>query len=227
MRTVDDFGKTGDGPDASGTARLSRAAADRKEMVNQVARRRDRDVPHPGSCRRSSTKPPSVSIRITVSLASQQAAPRSGSHPRCDAHGLRAARSETATCTYLREVGEGNVGQNVFEPVIRQISAKTRSVYLPRVRNVLPEILDVFDAPDASLVTGARETTSSPLQSLFLMNNEFVQQQAEGLSQRIEKKPAPEQLNHAWLIALGRQPSEAERNVALAFHACAWRVRPE
>ena len=119
--------------------------------------------------------------------------------------------------TYLREVGEGNVGQNVFEPVIRQISAKTRSVYLPRVRNVLPEILDVFDAPDASLVTGARETTSSPLQSLFLMNNEFVQQQAEGLSQRIQKKPAPEQLNHAWLIALGRQPSEAERNVALSF----------
>ena len=58
--------------------------------------------------------------------------------------------------TYLREVGEGNVGQNVFEPVIRQISAKTRSVYLPRVRNVLPEMLDVFDAPDASLVTGAR-----------------------------------------------------------------------
>jgi hypothetical protein len=43
--------------------------------------------------------------------------------------------------TYLREAGEGGVGQNVFEPVIRAIDANTRSVYLPRVRSVLPEML--------------------------------------------------------------------------------------
>ena len=49
------------------------------------------------------------------------------------------------------------------------------------------------------------------------MNNEFIQQQAEGLSKRIQEKPVREQLNHAWLIALGRQPSKGERNAALAF----------
>lgn len=119
--------------------------------------------------------------------------------------------------TYLREVGEGNVGQNVFEPGIRQITANTRSVYLPRVRNVLPEMLEVFDAPDAALVTGSRETTSSPLQSLYLMNNAFVQQQAEALAERVSQQPAAERLNYAYRLAFGRQPTTAERDFATKF----------
>ncbi|MDA0588482.1 MAG: PSD1 and planctomycete cytochrome C domain-containing protein [Planctomycetota bacterium] len=119
--------------------------------------------------------------------------------------------------TYLRAVGEGGVGQNVFEPVIRGITANTRSVYLPRVRNVLPEILDVFDAPDASFVTGSRETTSSPLQSLFLMNNPFVQRQAEALTDRVSKYPASERLESACMLALGRGPSETEIDLAMKF----------
>lgn len=119
--------------------------------------------------------------------------------------------------TYLREVGEGNVGQNVFEPVIREITANTRSVYLPRVRTVLPEMLDVFDSPDASLVTGARETTSSPLQSLFLMNSDFVQTQAEAMSRRVSGQPASQRLGYACLLALGRPPSDSERELAAKF----------
>jgi len=91
--------------------------------------------------------------------------------------------------TYLREAGEGGVGQNVFEPVIRAIDANTRSVYLPRVRSVLPEMLETFDAPDASLVTGSRDTTLTPLQSLFLMNNRFVQDQAIVLADQLAGLP--------------------------------------
>jgi len=119
--------------------------------------------------------------------------------------------------TYLREVGEGGVGQNVFEPVIRSIDANTRSVYLPRVRSVLPEMLETFDAPDASLVTGNRDTTSSPLQSLFLLNSRFVRRQAEGLSQRVTKCPPGERIEFAYLLTLGRKPREEEQQLAISF----------
>ncbi|QDU38207.1 Planctomycete cytochrome C [Maioricimonas rarisocia] len=119
--------------------------------------------------------------------------------------------------TYLRNVGEGGVGQNVFEPVIRSIDTRTRSVYLPRVRSVLPEMLELFDAPDASLVSGKRDTTSSPLQSLFLMNNRFVQDQAVALAGRLEDLPREEQITTAFELALGRSPTDRERQLASGF----------
>jgi hypothetical protein len=46
-----------------------------------------------------------------------------------------------------------------------------RSIYLPIIRDQIPEFLSVFDFPDASLVNGQRDTTNVPSQSLFLMNN--------------------------------------------------------
>lgn len=121
--------------------------------------------------------------------------------------------------TYLREAGEGGVGQNVFEPVIRSIDANTRSVYLPRVRSVLPEMLETFDAPDASLVTGSRDTTSSPLQSLFLMNHRFVQDQAVVLADRLKMLPQKEQVVAVYKLAFGRIPTEREHQLATEFWA--------
>jgi cytochrome c553 len=119
--------------------------------------------------------------------------------------------------TYLQIVGEGGVGQNVFEPVIRAISTQTRSVYLPRVRNTLPEILSLFDAPDASLVTGARETTLSPLQALFLMNNEFTQAQALAVAAEIEGLPKDNQFEYLYQQLYARPPTANEYARGVAF----------
>ena len=44
-----------------------------------------------------------------------------------------------------------------------------RSVYLPIIRDQIPEFLSIFDFPDASLVNGDRDTTNVPSQSLFLI----------------------------------------------------------
>ena len=119
--------------------------------------------------------------------------------------------------TLLREVGEGNVGQNVFEPVIRELDSPNRSVYLPRVRNVLPECLELFDSPDASVVTGMRDTSSSPLQSLYLMNGKFVTVQATAMAQRLMAKPSAERLDYAYMLSFGRHPSPTEREQASHF----------
>jgi cytochrome c553 len=121
--------------------------------------------------------------------------------------------------TYLQIVGEGGVGQNVFEPVIRSIEPRTRSVYLPRVRDALPHVLALFDAPDASLVMGARETTLSPLQALFLMNNAFVQERAIALASHVTGRTHQERIENLYHRLFGRPPTATERSMGIAFLA--------
>lgn len=117
----------------------------------------------------------------------------------------------------IAAVGEGTVGQAVFEPEIRQIEADVRSIYLPRVRSVLPEMLELFNAPDASNVMGARETTTVPLQALHNLNAALVHRQAEGFATRIAQQPVPQQLDFAWLTAFARPPTAKERELAGTF----------
>ncbi len=66
--------------------------------------------------------------------------------------------------------------------------AKFRSVYLPIVRDEVPRSLEVFDFPDASMVTGTRESSNTANQALYLMNNPFVIQQSEAFAKRIAKE---------------------------------------
>jgi hypothetical protein len=119
----------------------------------------------------------------------------------------------------LSAVGEGTIGRAVFEPEIRKIDGDYRSVYLPRVRNVLPEMLDLFDAPDASLVTGVRETTTSPLQGLYLLNSPFVRRAAEGLAKRVEQAKSDDPIATAHRLAFGRPPTDKQRAIANDFMA--------
>ncbi len=56
--------------------------------------------------------------------------------------------------------------------------SRRRSIYLPMVRQRIPEIFHVFDFGDASTVTAKRgETTVAP-QALFMMNSWFVREQS-------------------------------------------------
>ncbi|MEM6471263.1 MAG: PSD1 and planctomycete cytochrome C domain-containing protein [Planctomycetota bacterium] len=119
--------------------------------------------------------------------------------------------------TLLRDVGEGTVGQNVFEPVIRAIRSNHRSVYLPRVRSALPEVLELYDAPDAGGVSGARESTAGPLQSLYMLNSEFVSESASRLSNRLIKTNGGERIDEAYLRLFARLPTESERLLARKF----------
>ncbi len=79
--------------------------------------------------------------------------------------------------------GEGFAGP--FRGFNQDAQHVHRAVYLPVVRDQLPESLTLFDFADPSLVTGERSTTSGPSQALYLMNNPFVIRQAEAASQRL------------------------------------------
>jgi hypothetical protein len=65
------------------------------------------------------------------------------------------------------------------------VDDRHRSVYLPVVRDNLPEVLDLFDAADPSLVSGERANTTVPAQALFLLNNPFVLRQADAAADRL------------------------------------------
>jgi hypothetical protein len=64
-----------------------------------------------------------------------------------------------------------------------------------------------------------RDTSTVPLQALFLLNNELVHKESAGFAQRlIERKPDPaERLRLAYLCAFAREPLAAEQSSSLAF----------
>ena len=80
-------------------------------------------------------------------------------------------------------------------------------------------MLEAFDAPDPSIKTPRRGVTTTPLQALGLMNNSFVQRQADSFAERLlrESGGRPEEaVDLAYRHAFGRHPDAAERERAVA-----------
>jgi hypothetical protein len=99
-------------------------------------------------------------------------------------------------------------------------SCKRRSIYLPVVRNALPDVLTLFDAADPNSVTAARNDTTVPPQALFLMNHPFVREQAKEFAQALfaeNKLNDAARLREAYRRALSRPPSDDEVSRALSF----------
>src|SRR5262249_26238843 len=99
-------------------------------------------------------------------------------------------------------------------------ATNVRSVYLPIVRGNLPEMLQIFDAADPSLITGKRDVTTVATQALFLMNNSFSMKQSENLAKRVlaQKGSVPaEQIEQAYRLALGRLPTANEKSSVTGY----------
>lgn len=99
-----------------------------------------------------------------------------------------------------------------------------RSVYLPIIRDQVPEALALFDFADASAVHGDRPTTSVPAQALYLLNNPFVLQQAESAAERLYRSASSdaERLQRAYLLFYGRTPRDSEIQTAQRFLNTYW-----
>jgi hypothetical protein len=96
---------------------------------------------------------------------------------------------------------------------------RRRSIYLPMVRNDLPEMLRLFDIADPELVTGRRPVTNVPAQALYLMNSPFVASAASQAAARIMESTTDDRqrLDRAYALLLSRVPTQAERERALHF----------
>jgi hypothetical protein len=95
-----------------------------------------------------------------------------------------------------------------------------RSIYLAVRRNFLNPMFLAFDYPTPFSTRGRRSVSNVPAQALTMMNNPLVLQQAERWAKRhYDNGPmAPRQrLERMYEEALGRPPTAAEANDALAF----------
>ncbi len=123
------------------------------------------------------------------------------------------------TGSIVSTIGDGEIGRNLAANRLTQPSLK-RGVYLPIVRLGLPEMLQVFDFPEPSNISGQREVTTVATQALYLMNNEFVLEQAGHFARRLlDQKSLGDQarVDLAYRLALGRHPSASERDDAIKF----------
>jgi hypothetical protein len=114
--------------------------------------------------------------------------------------------------------GFGRPGANV-QQAINDPKNVNRSIYLPIVRDNLPEALALFDAPDPSLIAADRPTTTVPAQGLFLLNNPFVIRSSEAAADKLLASTTTdtERIREAYLSFYGRPPTEKELQNAEKF----------
>jgi hypothetical protein len=94
-----------------------------------------------------------------------------------------------------------------------------RTVYRMNVNSGKEPLLDAFDCPSPAVKTPTRGETITPLQALSLMNNSFVQRQADRLAERALEAAGgdlPVAIDRAYERALGRRATDAERRRAIA-----------
>jgi cytochrome c553 len=129
--------------------------------------------------------------------------------------GGRLDRTRPGPHPFPSAAGWGWTQHNPFKAVYL---SHHRSVYLMTQRIQRHPYLALFDGPDANHSTGKRTSATVPLQALYLMNNPFVREQAEGLARRLlAASPDPAgRVGHALALAWGRPaaPEEVAQGVA-------------
>ncbi|MDB5309792.1 MAG: Planctomycete cytochrome [Gemmataceae bacterium] len=97
-----------------------------------------------------------------------------------------------------------------------------RSFYTFWKRTVPPPAMTTFDAADKSVCTVKRQSTSTPLQALVLLNDVQFVEAARFVGQRMLKeggKTTEEQVGWAFRLVTGRKPTEKERTVLVKLFA--------
>ena len=97
-----------------------------------------------------------------------------------------------------------------------------RTIYTRVLRNTRDPLLEVFDSPEAFASVPSREVTTTSTQALQMLNSPASLQRAAAFAQRLRRASGAGEKAHvteAYRLALGRAPSDAELESALAFLA--------
>ena len=108
--------------------------------------------------------------------------------------------------------GETIVAEN--NPGVRR-----RSIYLQQRRTQVHSLLQVFDAPSIVFNSTRRARSTMPLQSLSLLNSDFVVARSRFLATSLEQAfpDDTDRQKQAFLITTGRSPSLAEQSILTEF----------
>jgi len=97
-----------------------------------------------------------------------------------------------------------------------------RSIYLKFKRNSKEPLLDAFDIADGYNSTANRDVTTTPTQSLLMINGPWVIQRAEAFADRLlteQDLSLEDRIDRAYRLAFARPASEAEIEKARQFLA--------
>lgn len=218
VRTVDNFGKMGEAP--VNQALLDHLAVNFMEQ-NWSVKTLIREL--------TNTRAYQLSSRHNV--ANHKLDPENRlcwqmSHRRLEAEAIRDAilsasgqlNPEPFTGSVVQSLGDTNYGRSNRDLGAGPV-AHHRSIYLPIIRNAVPEALRVFDFAEPSLIVGRRAHTTVPTQALYLLNDPFVLKQTELMGTRLleEASNDNDRLTLAYQLTLSRSPTTLERERSLAL----------
>ncbi len=108
--------------------------------------------------------------------------------------------------------------QEEYAPVYRYITPDApdlwrRSVYRFAVRTTTHQFLTTLDCPSPANLVPSRNITTTALQSLALLNNDFMLRQSGYFAERVARDPNTS-VAQAFQLAFGRDPSSAEAKAA-------------
>ncbi|MCH2206174.1 MAG: DUF1549 and DUF1553 domain-containing protein, partial [Lentisphaerales bacterium] len=132
------------------------------------------------------------------------------SDKRLDAEALRDSMLAVSGELKQREKGGSSVSGN----------SPNRSIYVKVVRNEKDEFLNAFDWADSFASNAVRNVTTTPVQSLLMMNGPWVMKRSEALASRLVRS---KQLNKDEIVkniysrAYGRFPSQNELTMSKEF----------
>jgi mono/diheme cytochrome c family protein len=123
----------------------------------------------------------------------------------------------------------GGPGYTLWEPNTNYVTvfktltdlgpdAFRRMVYQFKPRSQADPTFGAFDCPDAALVAPRRNSSTTALQALNLLNSRFLLAQSAAFAERIRREGGDQpdgQVARAFRLAFGRDPNDRERSAAV------------
>ncbi|MFN0165060.1 MAG: DUF1553 domain-containing protein [Bryobacteraceae bacterium] len=99
-----------------------------------------------------------------------------------------------------------------LQDLVEKDGKHRRSLYIAQRRNYPLQLLQVFDFPTIQVNCNRRVNSATPLQSLAMLNDEFVVAQGRELAKRLEaaSADADKQIELAYQLTLSRPPAPEE-----------------
>ncbi len=129
-------------------------------------------------------------------------------------HRLDAEQIRDAVLTVTGEIAFPDGGPGA-EP-----ERHVRSIYTKFRRNNRDPVLEVFDEPDGFNSISQRNTTTTPTQSLLMINSKWTLERARAFAMRLRKENSSEEkeiLTDAFRLCYGRDPNAATLQAAQNF----------
>jgi hypothetical protein len=123
----------------------------------------------------------------------------------------------------------GGPGFDLFEPNTNYVKVYVpkkefgpaewrRLIYQNKPRMQLDDTFGSFDCPDGGQITPKRNSSTTALQALNLLNSRFLTQQAGLFAQRLEKEASGDveaQVRRGFRLAFQREPAKEENAAAV------------